>query len=257
VTAISLATDATTGPRALLDVTDLRVRYGAVDAVRGISLSVAEGGVLALLGNNGAGKSSTLNCLAGLVRPTAGAVRLAGRDITGLPASRVASSGISLVPEGRRVFASLTVAEHLDLAVWGAGVARRQRASRLQEVYDLFPMFDRCRRQVASTLSGGEQQQLALGRALVAAPRVLLLDEPSLGLAPILVDRVFACLHLLKQQGMTMVVVEQNARHATELADQVVVLSAGRVVAAGHSRDFSDLRHLRAIYLGHAEGTLP
>lgn len=234
----------------LLDVSDLTVRYGAVEAVHGVSLSVAEGGVTALLGNNGAGKSSTLNALAGLVRPTGGSVRLAGRRVTGLPAARIALLGISLVPEGRRVFASLNVQEHLELAAWGERIVRRQRAARIREIYDLFPLLGDRKTQLASTLSGGEQQQLALGRALIAKPSLLLLDEPSLGLAPIMVDRVFAGLHSLKQTGVTMLVVEQNARRAVELADHVVVLASGRVTATGPVSDFSDMGSLRSIYLG-------
>lgn len=238
-----------TGPP-LVDVTDLRVRYGAVEAVRGVSLAVGEGNVLALLGNNGAGKSSTLNALAGLTRPKSGSVRCAGQELAGQPASRIARHGLSLVPEGRRVFASLTVAEHLDLAAWGARLGRRRRTERRQQVYELFPLLSQRRDQRASTLSGGEQQQLALGRALIASPRVLLLDEPSLGLAPIMVDRVFAALHLLKGRGVTMIVVEQNARRALELADTVAVLAAGQVAAFGRPEEFADLAQLHAIYLG-------
>ena len=234
-----------------LTVRNLVVSYGGVRALHGIDLEVPAGGVLALLGNNGAGKTSTLTAVAGVVRPDSGRVLLDGRDVTGWRPDRLVRCGLSLTPEGRRVFARVTVRDHLRLGGWARRGDRGTAERRIAEMFELFPALASRQRQLAGTLSGGQQQQLALARSLMSEPRVLLLDEPSLGLAPQMIDVVFAALHRLRERGVTTVLVEQNARRAVELADEVVVLAAGRVVAARPAAGFFDLAELRDIYLGH------
>jgi branched-chain amino acid transport system ATP-binding protein len=206
-----------------LELEDLEVRYGAVAAVRGLSLTVGNGEIVGLIGPNGAGKSSTLNAIIGAVRPSGGDVRLEGRSIVGRRPEDVARSGIALVPEGRRIFAELTVDENLRLGM----SARRARREDVERVHDLFPMLREFRRRQAGVLSGGQQQQLAIARALVAAPDVLLLDEPSLGLAPRLVDLVFETLVTIRDQGLAILLVEQRAQRTVALAQRTYVLANG------------------------------
>jgi len=207
----------------VLELQELEVRHGAVEAVRGLSLTVDRGEIVGLIGPNGAGKSSTLQALMGLVRPAAGDVRLHGHSIVGRRPEDVARLGVSLVPEGRRIFAELTVEENLRL-----GAAGRPGAD-LARVYELFPIVEEFRKRHAGALSGGQQQQLAIARALVARPEVLLLDEPSLGLAPQMVDAMFAALEEIRDRGIAILLVEQRAQRTVALADRSHVLSNGRL----------------------------
>ncbi len=237
------------GAPALLEVRDLHVAYGHVQAVRGVSLAVPDGGFVTLIGPNGAGKTSLLSALAGLVRPAAGAVRLAGRDVTGLPAHAAVAAGISLVPEGRAILGRMTVEENLRLAC----ELRRPRAElapAIEEQMRRFPILRERRAQPAGTLSGGQQQMLALARALAARPRILLLDEPSMGLSPLLVQQVFELVRAIHRDGTTVLLVEQNARLALSVTEHAYVLERGRVVFEGPSRALAEDARVRAAYLG-------
>jgi branched-chain amino acid transport system ATP-binding protein len=211
-----------------LQLDGLEVRHGAVRAVRGLSLSVDRGEIVGLIGPNGAGKSSTLNAIMGVVRPAGGEVRLNGRSIVGRPPEDVARAGVALVPEGRRIFGELTVEENLRLGLSGRP-SRGDLDEDLARVYDLFPVVRDFRRRQAGALSGGQQQQLAIARALVADPQVLLLDEPSLGLAPRLVDVVFEALAAIRDRGLAVLLVEQRAQRTVALADRCHVISNGRL----------------------------
>ncbi|SMF45647.1 amino acid/amide ABC transporter ATP-binding protein 2, HAAT family [Tistlia consotensis] len=237
-----------------LAVAGLEVRYGAVTALRGVSLEVAEGEVVALLGANGAGKTTMLRTISGLVRPRAGRISLFGRRIDQLRPPRIVALGIAHSPEGRRLFGSLTVAENLRLG----SVSRKDReavAGDREKIFTLFPVLRERRNQQAGTLSGGEQQMLALGRALMARPRLLLLDEPSLGIAPLLVQQIFATLGELKAMGVTMLLVEQNIGVALALADRAYVLRTGQVALAGAARDLKEqYEEVAAAYLGAGGG---
>jgi branched-chain amino acid transport system ATP-binding protein len=233
----------------LLSVVDLNVNYGPVRAVHGVNIAVARGEVVALLGANGAGKSTILRTISGLLRPRSGDVRLDGKPIHRLPPSRIVQLGIAHSPEGRRVFGSLTVAENLRLGATTRG-DRGQVSTDKERMYELFPILRERMHQVAGTLSGGEQQMLALARALMAAPRLLLLDEPSLGIAPLIVRSIFQTLGELKRQGVTMLLVEQNINVALDLADRSYVLRTGEVSLQGSAGE------LRANYGRVAEAYL-
>jgi len=240
-----------TAGEALLEVHDLTVRYGNIEALRDVSLRVDEGDVVALIGANGAGKTTTLRAISGLVRPYRGSIRYRGQELTRLSAERVTAMGIAHVPEGRAIFANLSVQENLLLATY----ARRDR-SRVQEdldlVYSLLPRLAERRRQNAGTLSGGEQQMLAIGRALMSRAQVMLLDEPSMGLAPVLVVEIFRLLQEINRQGTTLLLVEQNARMALQIARRAYVLEAGRIVLAGAAREVASDPAVRDAYLGAA-----
>ena len=233
----------------LLQVDDLHVAYGHVQAVRGVTLAVPEGRIVTLIGPNGAGKTSILSALAGLVRPSSGRVRLGGADVTGLPAHRAVAAGLSLVPEGRAILGRMTVEENLVLAG-----ERRQGpkalAAAIDEQCKRFPILGERRRAPAGTLSGGEQQMLAFARALLARPRILLLDEPSMGLSPILVAQVFEMVEAIHREGATILLVEQNARLALAASDHAYVLEHGRLVLEGPSRELAQDARVRAAYLG-------
>ena len=233
----------------LLQITGLEVRYGGIRAVKGIDLEVGEGEVVCLIGANGAGKSTSLRALTGLVPVASGTIRYAGRDITGMPLHRRARLGMLLVPEGRGVFPRLTVAENLSMGAYartdGAGVAQD-----LERVYGLFPRLQERAGQGAGTLSGGEQQMLAIGRALMSRPRLLLLDEPSMGLAPLAVQTIFETIRLIAGQGTTLLLVEQNARLALEASHRGYVLEGGRIVHQGDAADLLASPKVRAAYLG-------
>ena len=233
----------------LLEISDLTVSYGPVRALKGVSLHVDEGEVVALLGANGAGKSTMLRTISGLVRPRGGDIRFAVRRIVRLPPARIVRSGVAHCPEGRRVFASLTVAENLRL-----GAASREDADGVEEdrerLLSLFPILRTRRNQTAGTLSGGEQQQLALARALMARPTLLLLDEPSLGVAPLLVRDIFRTLDELKRQRVTMLLVEQNLSLALGIADRAYVLRTGEMRLAGSAEDLRDGERVAEAYLG-------
>jgi branched-chain amino acid transport system ATP-binding protein len=233
-------------PALLVD--GLWVRHGAVDAVRGLSLEVDRGEIVGLIGPNGAGKSSALHAIMGLVPPVAGDVRLAGESLVGRSPEDVARRGIALVPEGRRIFAELTVSENLRLGLAGRR-ARNGIDADLERVYELFPVVEEARDRQAGTLSGGQQQQLAIARALVADPQVLLLDEPSLGLAPQIVDLVFAVLEEIRGRGIAILLVEQRAQRTVALADRSHVLTNGRLRLTLGPEAASDTQTLVAAYL--------
>jgi len=234
----------------LLEVSDIDLRYGAVQALRGVSLAVAEGEVVAVLGSNGAGKSSLLRALAGAVRPRAGSIRFDGRDMLGLPAGQRVRAGLVLVPEGRQIFVSLTVEENLLMG----GHARNDGdvAHDLEGILERFPNLAARRHAPASVLSGGEQQMLAIGRALLARPRLMMLDEPSLGLSPMLVDQLFDLIGDLNRQGLSILLVEQNTHLALDLAHRGYVLELGSVRASGSAAELAADPALTDAYLGAA-----
>jgi branched-chain amino acid transport system ATP-binding protein len=233
----------------MLSVEGLNIRYGEIVAVSRVDLAVGDGEIVALVGANGAGKSSTLNAIAGLSRGSAGKVMFDNTDITGLAPEIIARRGISLVPEGRRIFASLSVADNLRLG--GAAHLRAGEARvREEEMLDLFPVLRRYHRNKGGNLSGGEQQMLAIARALMAKPRLILLDEPSLGLAPQLIDTVFDLIADLRRSGLTVLLVEQNVALALEIADRAIVLANGEVVLAGTAKELATSDLVRQAYLG-------
>jgi branched-chain amino acid transport system ATP-binding protein len=237
----------------LLEVTGLSARYGPVHALRDVSLEVRAGELVALIGANGAGKSTLLRAIAGLVAPAAGRVALDGRDVTGQAPEAMIRAGVALVPERRRVFAPLTVLDNLELGGYalprGHDFRSRLEAG-VEEAYRLFPVLRRRRDQLAGTLSGGEQQMLAIGRALMTRPRLLLCDEPSLGLAPLVVAEIMRLLSTLREAGTTILLVEQNARMALRSADRAYVLEVGSVVLSGAATDLLQDDQLKAAYLG-------
>ena len=217
----------------MLRVSRLSAGYGAISAVRDVDLEVRQGTLVALIGSNGAGKTTTLNTIAGLHKPSAGSVTVGGRDITGWPSHRVVRSGLALVAEGRRIAPPLTVLENLELSAYSGRGTRAERRDELDRVFELFPRLADRRSQFAASLSGGEQQMLAFGRALMTMPQVLLLDEPSMGLAPSIVDILFETIETLHRSGSTILLVEQNAELALEVSDEVYVMQRGRIVSHG------------------------
>ncbi|WP_425458627.1 ABC transporter ATP-binding protein [Actinomadura decatromicini] len=234
----------------LLRVSGLHSRYGQVEALSGISFEVAEGEIVALLGSNGAGKTTTLRTVTGLHRARSGRVEFDGRDITRLPAHKIVAAGLGHVPEGRRVFPALNVAENLLL---GGYLDRRDRAgvaARREEVYEMFPRLGERRGQLAGLLSGGEQQMLAIGRALMLRPRLLALDEPTMGLAPRAAQQVLRVVREIRDGGATVLIVEQNAHQTLRLADRAYVLETGRIVLDGPASDLASDDRVRAAYLG-------
>ena len=234
-------------------MTGLSARYGAVAALRAVSVEVRAGELVALIGANGAGKSTLLRAIAGLVAPTAGRVALDGRDVTGQAPEAMIRAGVALVPERRRVFAPLTVLDNLELGGYALPRGRDFRSrleAGVEEAYRLFPVLRRRRDQLAGTLSGGEQQMLAIGRALMTRPRLLLCDEPSLGLAPLVVAEIMRLLSTLREAGTTILLVEQNARMALRSADRAYVLEVGSVVLSGAATDLLEDDQLKAAYLG-------
>jgi branched-chain amino acid transport system ATP-binding protein len=233
----------------LLKIENLHVRYGHNEVLHGIDLEVREGEIVTLLGANGAGKSTTLMTISGLLRPYRGTIRLAGRDLHRLRAHDVVKAGVAQVPEGRRVFNTLTVAENLNL---GAFTSRNQELNRTtrERVFTLFPVLAERREQLAGTLSGGEQQMLAIGRALMAQPKILLLDEPSLGLAPLLVKAIFDTIRRINASGVTVVLVEQNARAALKLAHRGYVMELGRMVLEDSAAALLRNPEVQRAYLG-------
>ena len=237
----------------MLEVTGLSARYGAVAALRDVSLEVRAGELVALIGANGAGKSTLLRAIAGLVAPAAGRVALDGRDVTGQAPEAMIRAGVALVPERRRVFAPLTVLDNLELGGYALSRGhdfRSRLEAGVEEAYRLFPVLRRRRDQLAGTLSGGEQQMLAIGRALMTRPRLLLCDEPSLGLAPLVVAEIMRLLSTLREAGTTILLVEQNARMALRSADRAYVLEVGSVVLSGAATDLLQDDQLKAAYLG-------
>jgi branched-chain amino acid transport system ATP-binding protein len=233
----------------LLAVQDLLVRYGEVPALTGVALEVHEGEAVALIGPNGAGKTTLMNTLSGLLRPAGGSIRLDGDEIAGAAPAAIVRRGISQVPEGRRVFGNLDVEENLLIGAHTAGDADVVHA-RLERIYTLFPRLRERRRQVSVTMSGGEQQMLAIGRGLMSGPRLLLLDEPSLGLAPKVVTEVFRALRQVVDDGTTLLLVEQNSRLALRFASRAYVLETGRVALEGRTEDLEQDERVRRLYLG-------
>ncbi len=233
----------------MLELKDLEVSYGNIRALQGVSLTVADGELVTLIGSNGAGKSTTLKTISGLLRPKAGTLTYHGQPIGHLPPHQIVSLGISHCPEGRRLFATLSVAENLRLG----SVLRHDRTavqSDVERMYDLFPILKQRDRQAAGTLSGGEQQMLAISRALMSRPKLLLLDEPSLGLAPILVRAIFNTIRQLKRDGTTILLVEQNARLALDVADRAYVMETGRITLAGPAAELKHNPQVESTYLG-------
>jgi len=233
----------------MLTLHDVRVFYGAIQAVKGISLEVRERELVTIVGANGAGKTTTLRTISGIYRPTTGSITFEGRNLAALPSHEIVTLGISQSPEGRQIFGSLSVRENLLL-----GATRRaDRAGidrELEYLVSLFPVLGERMNQSGGTLSGGEQQMLAIARALMAKPRLLLLDEPSLGLAPMLVNRIFAVISRLKETGVTILLVEQNARKALEIADRAYVMETGRVILEGDAREMAANPEIEKAYLG-------
>jgi branched-chain amino acid transport system ATP-binding protein len=232
----------------LLEVEDLHTYYGNIEALKGISLTVNAGEVVTLIGSNGAGKSTTLRSISGLTPPRSGSIRFRGRDISVTPAQDIVRLGISHAPEGRRCFARMTVLENLELGAF----LRRDEAIRddLARVFDLFPRLEERRKQKAGTMSGGEQQMLAIGRALMASPDLLLLDEPSMGLAPILVERIYETIAEISRQGTTILLVEQNANFALEVSDRGYVLETGTIAFTNNADALREDENVRKAYLG-------
>ena len=234
---------------ALLEVSDIRARYGAIEALKGVSLTVEEGEVVTLIGSNGAGKSTTLRSISGLTQASAGSVTFAGENITRVPAHEIVVRGIALSPEGRHCFPRMTVRENLEL-----GAHRRTKgpdiAQDLDRVFTLFPRLQERERQKAGTMSGGEQQMLAIGRALMARPRLLMLDEPSMGIAPILVARIYETIGEINKSGVAILLVEQNANYALDISRRGYVLETGRVVLLGESAKLRDDPEVQKAYLG-------
>ena len=235
----------------LLDIKDLEVSYGSIAAIKGISLQVAKGEIVTILGANGAGKTTTLRTISRLLKPKSGTMTFKGHDLTHLPPHKVVPLGISQSPEGRRVFGILTVEENLLL---GAYCRKSVDRETLGWVYELFPRLNERRKQLAGTLSGGEQQMLAIGRALMSKPEMLLLDEPSLGIAPILVKAIFKKIREIADSGVTVLLVEQNARAALKLADRGYVLDVGRIAFSGTSQDLLNSEKVQEAYLGKHKG---
>jgi branched-chain amino acid transport system ATP-binding protein len=234
----------------VLTLSDLVVGYGRVRALHGISLSIEQGEIVTLIGANGAGKSTTLRAISGVLKPTTGRITFAGRDLTGLAPEKVAAVGIAHVPEGRRVFPGFTVRENLELGALAVGRSNREIAEEVEKVLAMFPRLRERQKQYAWSLSGGEQQMLVIGRGLVAKPQLLLLDEPSLGLAPAMVDQVFDTIVAIRQKGTTILLVEQNAALALDVADRGYVLELGRIVQQGSADDLSQSESVRHSYLG-------
>lgn len=239
----------------ILKVSNLSVSYGPIPALKDVSLEIAEGSTLAVVGANGAGKSTLTLAIAGAVRPNEGTVVLAGTDVTGWLPEKVAWERIALVPEGRHIFEGLTVEENLLLGLT-ANRGNRNGASAFDRIYDMFPVLRERSSSQATRLSGGEQQQLAIARALLSQPRLLILDEPSLGLAPIVVDTVYSILRKLKESGVTMLLVEQNPARIGEIADQVIVLTSGAIALSGRP-DILQRQALEAAYFGSSKVDTP
>ena len=236
---------------ALLEVTNLVARYGRITALADVSLTVAEGEVVTLIGANGAGKTTTLRAISGLVRPASGTIRFGGRDITRLAPNEIVRAGIGHSPEGRRVFPRMTVRENLELGAYTRR-AKAEIAEDTERVLTIFPRLRERYAQKAGTMSGGEQQMLAIGRALMSRPRLLLLDEPSLGLSPILVQTIFDVIRDISARGTTILLIEQNARQALAVASRGYVLEVGRVAHQGRAADLAASEAVRAAYLGGA-----
>lgn len=234
---------------AMLEIRDLEVYYGMIQAIKGISFDVNEGEVIALIGANGAGKTTTLHTISGLITPKRGTVTFEGKDITKTPAHKIVYAGMAHVPEGRRVFASLSVLQNLKLGAYTRD-SKEEIEESLQMVYERFPRLEERKNQPAGTLSGGEQQMLAMGRALMSKPRIILMDEPSMGLSPIFVNEIFDIIQKVSAGGTTVLLVEQNAKKALSIADRGYVLETGRIVLEGKAEALLNDESVKKAYLG-------
>ena len=234
----------------ILQLHDVHTYYGHIHALKGIALEVNEGEIVALLGANGAGKSTTLRAISGLLRPRQGEIKIAGRSVVGMPAHQIVYLGVSHAPEGRKIFSALSVNENLNMGAYSLGRAKSAIEAHRRRVFKLFPRLEERRNQLAGTLSGGEQQMLAIGRALMSDPKILLLDEPSLGLAPLLVKAIFDTVREINQAGMTILLVEQNARAALKLANTGYVLETGSIALSGPAEQLLADERVRKAYLG-------
>ena len=232
----------------MLKVNDINVYYGSIHAIKGVSFEVNEGEIVTLIGANGAGKSTTLNTVAGLLKPRSGAITFEGQQVAGMPASKIVPQGMALCPEGRRVFQQMTVRENLEMG--GYTRPAGEISASLDDVFERFPRLKERHRQVAGTLSGGEQQMLAMGRALMSKPRLLMLDEPSMGLAPLLVEQIFDIIGELNRAGTTILLVEQNAQMALSIANRAYVLETGNIVKSGDAHLLMNDDDVRKAYLG-------
>ena len=232
----------------MLKVEDLHVYYGSIHAIKGISFDVSEGEIVTLIGANGAGKSTTLNTITGLLKPRSGSVTFEGHNIVGVPAHKIVSHGMALCPEGRRVFLQMTVQENLEMGGYTRPASEIEAS--IADVYERFPRLKERYRQTAGTLSGGEQQILAMGRALMSKPKLLMLDEPSMGLAPILVEQIFDIIKELHKAGTTILLVEQNAQMALSVADRAYVLETGTISMSGSAKDLLTDERVQKAYLG-------
>lgn len=235
---------------ALLEVRNLHVFYGVIHAVQDLSLTVSEGEVVSLIGANGAGKTTTLQTISGLIRPKSGEVLFDGKKITKKPAHEILKAGIAHIPEGRRIFRALSVRDNLALGAYANREDAEQQRERLAHILERFPILRERRDQEAGTLSGGEQQMLAIGRAMMSNPRMIILDEPSMGLSPLFVKEVFHIIRSLQESGVTLLLVEQNAKRALSVADRVYVLETGRISAKGRAGDMANDEQMRRAYLG-------
>ncbi|WP_204832527.1 ATP-binding cassette domain-containing protein [Oscillibacter valericigenes] len=232
----------------MLKVSDINVYYGAIHAIKGVSFEVNPGEIVTLIGANGAGKSTTLQTISGLLHSRTGSIEFLGESLMGIPAHKIVAKGLAQVPEGRRIFLQMTVEENLQMGAYtrsGAGIDQD-----LEKVYTYFPRLMERRRQIAGTLSGGEQQMLAMGRALMSRPKLLMLDEPSMGLAPILVEQIFEIIRTLHKAGTTILLVEQNAQAALSIADRGYVLETGRIVTSGTGQELLASPEIKRAYLG-------
>ena len=232
----------------MLKVEDLHVYYGSIHAIKGVSFEVNEGEIVTLIGANGAGKSTTLNTVAGLMKPRSGSITFEGQQVAGMPASKIVPQGMALCPEGRRVFQQMTVRENLEMG--GYTRPAGEISASLDNVFERFPRLKERHRQIAGTLSGGEQQMLAMGRALMSKPRLLMLDEPSMGLAPLLVEQIFDIIGELNRAGTTILLVEQNAQMALSIANRAYVLETGNIVKSGDAHLLMNDDDVRKAYLG-------
>ena len=233
----------------MLKVENLSVHYGMIQAVRDVSFEVNEGEVVSLIGANGAGKTTILRTLSGLVRPSAGKIQFLGKEIQKMPAQKIVAGGLSQVPEGRHVFPGLTVMENLEMGAF-LKKNREENQANLKKVFSRFPRLEERKNQDAATLSGGEQQMLAMGRALMSTPKLLLLDEPSMGLAPIFIQEIFDIIQAIQKQGTTVLLIEQNANKALAISDRGYVLETGKIVLSGTGKELASSEEVRKAYLG-------
>ncbi len=233
----------------MLKVENLKVRYGMIEAIKGISFEINDGEIVALIGANGAGKTTTMHAISGLLKPAEGTITLDGVDLVKTPSHKIISMGLAQVPEGRRVFAQQTVAENLALGAYSRK-DKEEIQKDLEHVYELFPRLKEREKQLAGTLSGGEQQMLAMGRALMSHPKIMLLDEPSMGLSPLLVKEIFRIIEDINKQGTTVLLVEQNAKMALAIADRAYVLETGKITLEGTGAELAASEQVRKAYLG-------